>query len=141
MHGWTRVVDPMTATETREALSEAYDDVVAGLRAGDLDLLRARVAEDCRIVGPKGFLIGRTEWIESHDGSVFEQISLETVESEVLDYGPTAVRLDLQESECLFKGERISGAFRVLSVWRDKEPGWQLTLIQYTAATPEALAG
>ena len=131
----------MTAAKTREALTQAYDDVVAGLRAGDLDLLRARVSEDCRIVGPKGFLIGRAEWIASHDGRVFQQISLETVESEVLDYGPTAVRLDLQESECLFNGERISGAFRVVSVWRDLEPGWQLTLIQYTAATADALAG
>lgn len=130
----------MTTTKTREALSQAYDDVVAGLRAGDLDLLRARVAEDCRIVGPKGFLIGRPEWIASHDGSVFQQISLETVQSEVLDYGPTAVRLDLQQSECLFNGERISGAFRVLSVWRDLGTGWQLTLIQYTAATADALA-
>jgi hypothetical protein len=71
---------------------------------------------------------------------VFAQDRLETVESEVLDYGPTAVRLDLQESECLFRGEPISGFFRVLSVWRDLEPGWQLTLIQYTAATADALS-
>lgn len=131
----------MTATDTRQALTCAYDDVVTGLRNSDLDLLRARVSEGCRIVGPKGFLIGRDDWIASHDGSVFEQVRLETVESEVLDYGPTAVRLDLQDSECLFKGEPISGAFRVLSVWRDEEPGWRLTLIQYTSATQEALAG
>ena len=125
-------------TDTDTDLGTAYEEVVAGLRAGDQDLLRRRVARECRVVGPKGFLIGRDEWIASHDGQVFEMLALETVESEVARYDDTATRLDLQRSECLFNGEQISGLYRVLSVWRAEPAGWQLRLIQYTAVSPEA---
>jgi hypothetical protein len=126
------------ATTTEPDLGTAYEEVVAGLWAGDQDLLRRRVARECRVVGPKGFLIGRDEWISSHDGQVFQMLSLETVESEVTGYDETATRLDLQRSECLFNGEHISGLFRVLSVWRSEPDGWQLRLIQYTAVSQEA---
>jgi Domain of unknown function (DUF4440) len=125
-------------TYTDTDLGTAYEEVVAGLRAGDQDLLRRRVAPECRVVGPKGFLIDREEWIASHDGQVFEMLNLETVESEVARYDETATRLDLQRSECLFNGEQISGLYRVLSVWRAEPAGWQLRLIQYTAVSPEA---
>ncbi len=125
-------------TDTDTDLGTAYEEVVAGLRTGDQDLLRQRVARECRVVGPKGFLIDRDEWISSHDGQVFRQLGLETVESDVSRYDGTATRLDLQRSECLFHGEHIAGLFRVLSVWRDEPAGWQLRLIQYTAVSPEA---
>jgi hypothetical protein len=129
-----------TTTDTPTDLAGAYEDVVTGLRIGDKELLGQRVAPGCRIVGPKGFLIDRDEWISSHDGRLFRQLRLETLASEVSDYERTATRLDLQRSECLFDGEHISGLFRVLSVWRHEAAGWQLTLIQYTAVSEEAEA-
>jgi hypothetical protein len=129
-----------TSTSAAIDLVGAYEEVVTGLRTGDQELLRKRVAEGCLIVGPKGYLIDRDEWISSHDGRVFRQLSLETLTSEVSEYERTATRLDLQRSECLFNGEHISGLFRVLSVWRDGPTGWQLRLIQYTAISGAAEA-
>jgi hypothetical protein len=127
-----------TATATGTSVGSAYSDLLDALRASDPVALDVRVAEHCTIVGPKGYLIGRTEWIDTHNGQVFKQISLETLESRTQTYDQTAVRLDLQRSECLFQGEHISGLFRVISCWHDGPEGWQLTAIQYTSVSPEA---
>jgi len=126
--------DPETVAE----LESAYRELLAAL-GGDPDTLHARVSESCQVIGPKGFRIGRAEWIATHNGDVYEQIGLESLESDVQVYGDTAVRADLQRSECRFQGEVISGLFRVLSAWV-RQGGWQLVAIQYTAVAPEAAA-
>lgn len=130
-----------TAADAEASVQAAYDRVVAALAASDVATLDTLVAEDCTIVGPKGYLIGRSDWIGSHNGEVFAQISLYTVETRTHAYPGTAVRLDLQRSECLFHAERIAGLFRVMSVWREGPGSWQLSAIQYTAVAPEAAPG
>ncbi len=90
-----------------------------------------------RSSGPKGFMIGKDEWIETHSAGIYQQILLEVEQSQVTAYDGLAVRCDLQRSECLFNGETISGLFRVLNVWRPTESHWQLVAIQYTAVSPE----
>ena len=127
--------DPAEVAE----LDRAHQELLAAL-GGDPATLRARVSERCQVIGPKGFRIGRAEWIAAHSGDVYEQISLESLENDLQIYGETAIRSDLQRSECRFQGERITGLFRVLSVWTHQDLGWQLVAIQYTAVAPEAVA-
>lgn len=119
-------------------LSRAHDDLLAALIDGETAALRRLVAADCQIIGPKGYRIGRQEWIETHSSQVYQQVRLDLVESEVQLHGDVAIRCDLQRSECLYQGETISGLFRVLNVWTRQQGQWQLDAIQYTAVSPEA---
>lgn len=128
-----------TVLAVEHAVQAAYEGVVAALANSDTDTLNALVAKECTIVGPKGYLIDRADWIASHNGEVFQQISLQTVETRTHAHEGTAVRLDLQRSECMFNGERITGLFRVMSVWREGPRAWRLSAIQYTAVAPEAV--
>jgi len=50
-------------------------------------------------------------------------------------YDGTGVRCDLVESECLYRGETISGRFRVMQVWATVDGRWQLVGVQYTATS------
>ena len=115
-------------------LQDAYGELLAALVDGPARL-DALVSEHCQVIGPKGFLIGKDEWIGTHNGEVYEQVMLESVESDARVYGDTAVRWDLQRSECRFQGETIKCLFRVLSVWHHEATGWQLVTIQYTAVS------
>ncbi|TXL57626.1 nuclear transport factor 2 family protein [Aeromicrobium terrae] len=119
------------AAAAHQALNEA-------LIAQDEAALRRIVGERCRIVGPKGFHIDKEEWIRPHVDHVFEMVTLRKVERVVEEYRDTAVVVELQESECIFEGERIDGAFRVTSVWNRDDGPWQLVALQYTAVAPEA---
>ena len=115
-----------TVTDCQRRLNDALAD-------GDAARLEELVAPDCRIIGPKGFLIAKDEWIGVHASHVYEMVFLRTLEADLIDYGDTAIRCDVQQSECVYQGETISGLFRVLSVWVRPTGHWRLAAIQYTA--------
>jgi hypothetical protein len=128
----------MSATTVENEVAYAHRRLLAALVEGDTSALRHHLAPDCQIVGPKGYRIGTEEWVSSHSEQVYQQVLLEVVDSHFQHYGDTAVRCDLQRSECLFRGETITGLFRVLNVWVRHDAAWRLTAIQYTAVAPEA---
>lgn len=128
----------MTATDVETTIAHCQQALNEALVDGDAPALQRLVATDCRIIGPKGFVVATDEWIEVHSSGVYELVFLRTVESEVISYGDAAVRSDVQESKCIFHGEEISGLYRVLSVWVRQDTSWQLAAIQYTAMAAEA---
>lgn len=129
----------MTGGTTLEAdLTSINQQLLDALVQGDIGALTSLVAADCQIIGPKGLHITTQEWIDTHSAHVYQQVRLETLESQVRRHGDIAVRSDLQRSECLYQAEFITGVFRVLSVWVRALAGWQLAAIQYTAVTPAA---
>jgi hypothetical protein len=121
-------------------LGDAPQRLVRSLIAQDTAALKLLVDPDCRIVGPKGFMIDPDEWIGVHTSGVFEQVSLELLQSEVVAHGETAVRTEIQRSECRFHGETIKGLFRVMSIWLARDGDWRLAGVQYTALAAEAAA-
>jgi hypothetical protein len=115
-----------TIAQCQERLNRALVD-------GDPEALEELVAPDCRIIGPKGFIIAKDEWVGVHASGVYEQVLLRTARSEVLQHGDAVIRCDVQQSECVYRGERISGLFRVQSVWVRAAGRWRLAATQYTA--------
>lgn len=124
--------DPQTRTDPA-AISALQDRVNAALLGADWETLDDLVAPDAQIVGPKGFLISRDVWIGVHQEAAYEQVRLEVTESQVHAYDRAGVRVDSVESECLYDGETINGAFRVTQAWTTDHGRWQLVAMQYTA--------
>ena len=123
-----------------EEVTQAHRELLAALVEGDTVALNGLVADDCQIIGPKGFHIGKEEWVGTHSSQVYEQVLLEAIRSETRRYGDTAIRSDLQRSECRYRGELIAGLYRVLNVWVNSPAGWRLAAVQYTAVSDEAAA-
>lgn len=122
-------------SEGQPAAASAHEDLMAALLATDEARLRLLVADSCHIIGPKGFHLSKDEWIHAHVADVYELRSINQRETEVADFGSTAVIHARQDSVCVFHGERIDGLFQTLSVWHlaEDSPGWQLVALQYTA--------
>ena len=53
-------------TTTGETIRDLQNQVNRALLASDTQTLHDLVAPDARIIGPRGFLIGRDEWIGVH---------------------------------------------------------------------------
>lgn len=117
---------------------ELKENLNRALLASDGKTLHELVAPEARIVGPKGFLISREEWIGVHAESVYEQVKLETRETETADYDTAAIRVDVVDSERRYRGETILGQFRVMQVWVMDGGRWQMAAIQYTALAQPA---
>jgi ketosteroid isomerase-like protein len=116
-------------------IRQLQDDFHAALLGGDAAALEAMVASECRIIGPKGFFIDRDEWIGTHQDSDYQQVRLESRDVELRTYGDTAIRWEVQDSRCLYKGATIDGLFRVTQVWirQAETERWRLAALQYTA--------
>ena len=110
------------------------DRVNQALLTGDWHTLSDLVAPDALITGPRGYMIGRDEWIGVHREEAYEQVRLDVVESVVHTYTMSGIRFDLVESQCLYRGEEINGRFRVSQVWASDDGRWQLASVQYTTA-------
>jgi hypothetical protein len=64
-------------TTSGETIRDLQDQVNRALLASDTRTLNDLVAPDARIIGLRGFLIGRDEWIGVHEGGDFRQERLE----------------------------------------------------------------
>lgn len=109
------------------------DRVNAALLGSDWPTLHGLIASQARIIGPKGYMIDRDEWIGHHQLAEYEQVRLDVTEAEVHAYDRVGIRCDTVESECVYKGERITGNFRVTQVWVTDQGRWQLAAVQYTS--------
>jgi Domain of unknown function (DUF4440) len=117
-----------------DTIRQQQDDFHAALLRGDAWVLDSMVADECRIIGPKGFYIDRDEWIGTHKDSEYQQVRLASRDIETQAYGDAVIRWEVQDSRCVYKGETIDGLFRVTQVWV-RQPGtdrWRLAAMQYT---------
>lgn len=114
------------------SVHHAQEELIAALLRGDAQTLETLVAPDCRIIGPKGFVTAREEWIGTHQESTYTQVALENFETDMHIYGDAAIRWDVQHSVCRYHGETIEGQFNVTGVWIRNGDRWQLASLQYT---------
>lgn len=96
-----------------ETVRTPQDRVNAALLGCDWETLNRLVARGARIIGPKGFMIGRDAWIGVHKESEYEQIRLEPTETDVHPYDHAGIRSDVVKSERHVRGETMAGRFRV----------------------------
>jgi len=120
-------------TTTEDTVRALQDQVNAALLGSDWERLNELVSPGARIIGPRGFLIDRDTWVGVHRESQYEQVRLEPTETDVRAYGNTGVRVDEVRSECRYRGETITGHFRVSQIWAADRGRWQLVALQYTA--------
>src|SRR6266536_6114637 len=105
-------VDQQDAPQPMEVAMEdtvhtLQDRVNTALLDSDWGTLNELIAPDARIIGPKGFIINRDEWIGLHKESEYQQVRLEPTETEVNTYDHVGIRFDVVESECRYNGETI----------------------------------
>jgi len=116
-----------------ETIRTLQERVNTALLESDWETLNDLVTPDARIIGPRGFIISRDEWIGVHQGSDYQQVKLEASDTEVHTYDSAGIRFDVVDSECSYKGETIAGHFRVTQVWATDRGRWQLAAVQYTS--------
>jgi uncharacterized protein (TIGR02246 family) len=130
---YRRRSDNQKGTRMKPSVRHVQEALIAALLHGDAQTLDTVIAPDCRIIGPRGFVTTRDEWIGAHQESTYTQVKLENAETDVRIYGDAAIRWEVQESVCRYHGETIEGRFNVTGVWVLSDGRWQLTSLQYTA--------
>ncbi|AXK36436.1 nuclear transport factor 2 family protein [Streptomyces armeniacus] len=98
-------------------------------RRGDAAALDRLLTEDFHGVGPRGFVIGRDEWLERYSDDWLIHDSFDWRPVQVRRYGDAAVANGVQSQQSTYDGRDVDGHFRVTQLLVHDAYGWRLACI------------
>ena len=113
--------------DTIRTLQHRFD---AAELTGDRDTLGELIADDFLSIGPKGFMLDRSEWINRH--ALFNYEALDVTEMDIRIYDRTAIVRTVQRNRATYDSERVAIAVRVGQVWVRQDDEWRLAAIQFS---------
>lgn len=116
----------MTTTSTTESeIHELGRRWVDAEQAGDATALDALSTPDFTLVGPLGFVLDKTRWLDRYRTGDLTTHTLAWEQVEVRGYGDAAVAVHDQTAS--HQGNRVDGRFRATHVLvRDPQGRWRL---------------
>jgi ketosteroid isomerase-like protein len=127
----------MISTSTSEEILALGARWAAAEQNGDTGVLSELAAADFRLVGPFGFVLDRTAWLErytSTGGLVTSSLIWDEVE--VRDFGETAIAIGRQTQQATYRGQPADGQFRVTHVFVRAGDRWALASMHLSQAAP-----
>lgn len=101
--------------------------------AGDAVALDALAARDLHLVGPVGFVLDRSQWVNRYQQPGGLRLhSLEWTDTTVRRYGDTAVVIGVQTQQGSYGGNPADGRFRVTQVWVREDGAWKLASLHFS---------
>ena len=120
----------MTNPSTAEILAVGKRWADAEQRA-DTAVLGELTVDEFRLVGPLGFILDKTQWLERYQTGVLDTKSLSWDEVEVRDFGDTAIAIGRHTQQATYGGRSADGQFRITHVFvRAADSGWRIANIQ-----------
>ncbi|HEY2041584.1 MAG TPA: nuclear transport factor 2 family protein [Jatrophihabitans sp.] len=105
-------------------------------QTGDTKTLADLAAADFRLVGPFGFVLDKTQWLDRYATGDLVTQSLVWDEVEVRDFGRTAIAIGRHTQQATYQGRPADGQFRVTQVFVRENDQWLLAGMHLSQATP-----
>lgn len=105
-------------------------------RRGDTATLDAISTDDFTMVGPVGFVLHKPEWLRRYDSGNLVTTSLVWDETEVRDYGDTAVVIGRHTQRATHRGRPVDGSFRTTHIAVRRAGEWLLAGLQFSLIAP-----
>jgi hypothetical protein len=113
---------PTTLTE----LSDLDRALTRAEIEGDTATLDALATDDFRLVGPVGFVLDKSQWLDRYRGGGFHTTALAFEDAVTRVYGDTAVRVVRHIQRAQFQGRPVDGEFRATHIAVRQGGGWRL---------------
>ncbi len=115
-------------------LSERWADAERSMDSGKLEQL---VDGDFSLIGPRGFVLNREQWVNRYRTGDLKNESFEWNVENVKDYGCTAIVQGVQKQKTSYRGQDSSGSFRVTLVAVEDGEDCHLSHIQLSGPMME----
>ena len=119
----TKIVSELTKFEKEWSDAEVRGDRTA------LDRL---LTDQFVGVGPRGFMLTRSEWLDRHASGDLKYRSIDVDEIEVRPYGDAALVTSVQTQDGSYQSHDIKGSFRTSQLMVRDGGHWRLASIQYS---------
>jgi len=124
------------SSDTREQILDLGARWAAAEQAADTGVLGEIAAADFRLVGPFGFVLDRSQWLERYTTGGLATSSLVWDQVEVRDFGQTAIAIGRQTQQATYRGQPADGQFRVTHVFVRDGDRWSLASLHLSLAAP-----
>jgi ketosteroid isomerase-like protein len=115
-----------TSTSTDEQVRDLGRRWADAERRGDVEALEAMTTSDFTLVGPRGFVLDRQQWLDRYRTGALVTRSLIWDEVQVRDYGSAAVAIGRHTQEAAYQGHPSDGSFRATHVAVLQDGHWLL---------------
>lgn len=102
------------------AAAELYRDTAA---------LDTMATGDFVLVGPRGFVLTKQQWLERYDSGDLVNQSFSWTDVQLPVHATVAVAIGVQTQKSAYRGQPSEGRFRVTQVWLDDGGQWRLASI------------
>lgn len=109
-------------------------------QSADTITLDQITAAEFRLVGPFGFILDKTQWLDRYRAGGLVTSSLVWDNVEVRDFGQTAIAIGRQTQQATYQGRATDGQFRVTHVFVRDGGDWALASLHLSQAAPPAPA-
>lgn len=121
--GGNTMTNATTTEEQARELGRRWAD--AEMR-GDVAAFDALSTADFTVVGPRGFVLNKQQWLDRYRTGSLLTRSLAWEDVEVRDYGTAAVSVGRHTQEAAYEGHPSDGSFRATHIAVLQERGWLL---------------
>jgi ketosteroid isomerase-like protein len=119
-----------TSTSTDEQVRDLGRRWADAERRGDVAALEAMTTADFTLVGPRGFVLNKQQWLDRYRTGALVTRSLTWDEVEVRDYGSAAVAVGRHTQEAAYQGHPSDGSFRATHIYILQGGQWLLAGLQ-----------
>jgi ketosteroid isomerase-like protein len=120
-------------------LQKQIDRWIEAELAGDAAALDALAIDEFALVGPLGFVLDRTAWLDRYTDGGLVTTSLAFTDRQLRILGGVALVIGVHEQTGSYGGRPNDGRYRVTQIWIDPVDGPQLAGLQFSPLpTPPA---
>ena len=118
------------STSTDEQIRELGHRWADAERRGDVAALEALTTADFTLVGPRGFVLDKEQWLDRYRTGALVTRALTWDEVQVRDYGSAAVAIGRHTQEAAYQGHPSDGSFRATHIYILQGGHWLLAGLQ-----------
>ena len=108
---------------------------------GDTATLAELLTPDFTGVGPRGFVLGKDQWLQRYASGDLVNTSFSWQDVSVRGYGDAAVAIGVQDGEAAYNGHPASGKFRVTQFLVRQDGTWRIASMHLSGPIPSGPPG
>jgi ketosteroid isomerase-like protein len=104
---------------------------------GDADALDALMTADCALIGPRGFVLDRSQTLDRYRSGALRTEAFSWSDVGVREYGTTAVVVGIVTQRASYRGQDASGTFRATQIAVQQAGRWKCAGLQFSGPIPD----
>jgi uncharacterized protein (TIGR02246 family) len=118
--------------ESNATVEQLVSKWAAAQLAGDAGTLEQMITDDFTVIGPRGFILGKQEWLAGFITGDLKFESLDWSESKVRMFGDSAIVTGRDKQRVTYQGQPQAMDLRAMLVFVKQRDEWRLAAAQFS---------